>query len=115
MNAFAMPISSRTAADMDWLCFWANSPRILEERSATCWKTLASSWLSFWLTAGCFGGCIPHDAICTCGTLFFTRVVEIMQVSYRLAHCEEPFVRIKRPPGEKREKIAPPAPAVFQP
>src|SRR5258706_4400432 len=102
MNAFAMPISSRTAADIDWLCFWANSPRILEERSATCWKTLASSWLSFWLTAFCLAGCIPHDAICACGTLCFTRVVEIVQMSYRLAHREERLMRIKRPPEENR-------------
>ena len=47
MNALAMPISSRTAADMLSVCFWAKSPRILEERSATCWQTFASSSVSF--------------------------------------------------------------------
>src|SRR5882724_2089322 len=96
MKAFATPISSRTAADMDWVCFRANSPRILEERSATCWQTLASSWPSLGLTAFWLAGCIPHDAIGARSTLCFTRVVKIVQMSYRLAHREERLMRVKR-------------------
>src|ERR1043165_8534517 len=97
MNALAMPISSRTAADMDCVCFWAKSPRILEERSATCCATRASSCVSFWLA-----GCIPHDAISACAAPCFARIVEIVQVSYRLAHGEERLMRIKRALEEDR-------------
>src|SRR5207249_2950653 len=101
MNALAMPISSRIAADMDCVCFCANSPRILEERSATCWTTLPSSCASFWLA-----GCIPHDAICPCRPLCLARVVKIVQVGYRLAHGEKSLVRIERPAKQHREQLA---------
>src|SRR5438552_2560433 len=101
MNALAMPISSRIAADMDWVCFCANSPRILEERSATCWTTLPSSCASFWLA-----GCIPHDAICPRRPLCLARVVKIVQVGYRLAHGEESLVRIERPAKQHRQELA---------
>src|SRR5437762_13304384 len=109
MNALAMPISSRTAADMDWVCFCANSPRILEERSATCWTTLPSSCASFWLA-----GCIPHDAICPRRPLCLARVVKIVQVGYRLAHREESLVRIERPAKQHRQQLARAALALLQ-
>src|SRR3954466_14831170 len=96
-KAFAVPISARIAADMDWACFCANSPSILEERSATCWQTCASSCDSFRLA-----GCIPHDAISAWGTLCFTRVVKVVQMSYRLAHREERLMRVKRTTEENR-------------
>src|SRR5690242_10077708 len=101
MNAFAMPISSRTAADIDSACFWANSPRILDERSATCWATLASSAVSVGLD-----GCISHDAIGTRGALCLARVVKIVQVGYRLAHGEERLVGVERAPKEDRQQLA---------
>src|SRR5436190_3495187 len=101
MNALAMPISSRIAADMDWACFCAKSPRIFDERSATSWHTLASSCVSFWLA-----GCIPHDAIRAGGAACLAGVVKIMQVGYRLAHGEERLVRIKRPAKEYRQQLA---------
>src|SRR2546427_8092444 len=101
MNALAMPISSRTAADMAAVCFCANSPRILDERSATCWQTLASSCVSFWLA-----GCITHDAIRAGGPLCFARIVKIVQVGYRLAHGEESLVRIERPAKQHRQQLA---------
>src|SRR5436190_22629142 len=101
MKALAMPISSRTAADMDWVCFWANAPRILEERSATCWQTLASSWDSLWLA-----GCIPHDAIGVRRTLCFTCVVKIVQMSYRLAHREECLMRVQRTSKQNGYQLA---------
>src|SRR5688500_1569562 len=91
MKALAMPISSRTAEDMSSACRCANSPRILDERSATCWHTFASSAASFGLT-----GCIPHDAIIGLGTRGAPGVVEIVQVGYRLAHREERLVRVER-------------------
>src|SRR6266850_2711294 len=101
MNALAMPISSRTAADMDWVCFCAKSPRILDERSATSWQTRPSAWDSFWLA-----GCIPHDAISAGGAPCLARVVEIVQVGYRLAHGEESLVRVERPAEKHRQEIA---------
>src|SRR2546422_11602767 len=101
MNALAMPISSRIAADMDWVCFCANSPRILEERSATCWTTLPSSCASFWLA-----GCIPHDAICPRRPLCLAGVVKIVQVGYRLAHREKSLVRIEWPTKQHRQQLA---------
>src|SRR3979490_2753779 len=101
MNALAMPLSSRIAADRDCVCFCANSPRILEERSATCWQTLASSCVSFWLA-----GCIPHDAIRARGAPCLARVVKIVQVGYRLAHGEESLVRIERPAEQHRKQLA---------
>src|SRR5215212_4803714 len=91
MNALAMPISSRTAADMSSAWRLANSPRILEERSATRWQTFASSSASFRLTC-----CISHDAIFTLGTLCAPGVVEVMQMGYGLAHREERLVRVER-------------------
>src|SRR5437867_11429693 len=101
MNALAMPISSRTAADMDCVCFCANSPRILDERSATSWQTLASSCVSFWLA-----GCIPHDAIRAGGPLRLARIVKIVQVGYRLTHGKESLVRIERPAKQHRQQLA---------
>src|SRR5258708_38898964 len=101
MYALAMPISSRIAADRLSVCFWANFSRILEERSATCWQTFASSSLSFRLA-----GCIAHDAIRAGGALCVAGVVEIVQMGYRLAHREEGLVRIERPPEEHRQQIA---------
>src|SRR4051812_17356423 len=100
MNALAMPSSSRIAAESDALCFWTKSPRMREERSATCWATLASSALSVGLA-----GCIPHDAISAGGTLRLARVVEIVQVGYRLAHGEKSLVRVERPPEEHRQEV----------
>src|SRR6267143_1533044 len=100
MNALAIPISSRMAADRDWVCFCANSPRILDERSATSWQTFASSCVSFGLP-----GCIPHDAIRASGAPRLARVVKVVQVGYRLAHGEERLVRIQRPAKEHREEI----------
>src|SRR5687768_5856349 len=91
MNALAIPISSRTAEDMSSACRCANSPRIFEHRSATCWLTFASSALSVVLA-----GCIAHDAIITPHTRGAPGVVEIVQVGYRLAHREESLVRIER-------------------
>src|SRR6266850_6199697 len=101
MYALAMPISSRIAADMLSLCFWAKSPRILEERSATCWQTFANSSVSFWLP-----GCIPHDAIRAGGAPCLAGVVKIVQVGYRLAHGEESLVRIERPAKQQRQQLA---------
>src|SRR4051794_41061166 len=101
MNALAMPISSRTAADIDAACFCANSPRILDERSATCCATFASSADSVGLA-----GCISHDAIRTRGALCLARVVKIVQVGYRLAHGEKRLVRVKRPAEQHRQQLA---------
>src|SRR5215213_4078065 len=98
MKALAMPISSRIAADRDSACFRANSPRILEERSATCWQTFASSAVSWGLA-----GCIPHDAICTGGALRLARVVEVVQVGYRLAHGEKHLMGIEGSPKKNRQ------------
>src|SRR5438067_11304697 len=108
MNALAMPSSSSIAAESDAVCFCTKSPRMREERSATCWATLASSALSVGLA-----GCIPHDAISAGGTLHLARVVKIVQVGYRLAHCEKSLVGVERPPEEHRQQIggAPLAPA----
>src|SRR5207237_8677915 len=97
---FAMPISSRTAADIDCVCFWANSPRILEERSATCCATRASSCVAVWLA-----GCIPHEAISACGAPCFAGVVKIVQVSDRLTHREEGLMRIKRSLEQHRQQL----------
>src|ERR1051325_9743209 len=101
MNALATPISSRRAADMVSACLWSNSTRILEERSATCWQTFASSSVSFWLA-----GCIPHDAITSRGALRLARIVKIVQVGYRLAHGEESLVGIQRPAKEHGQELA---------
>src|SRR5258708_33550746 len=109
MYALAMPISSRIAADRLSVCFWANFSRILEERSATCWQTFASSSLSFRLA-----GCIAHDAIRTGGALCVAGVIEIVQVGYRLAHREERLVRIERPAEQQRQQIARAALALVQ-
>src|SRR5260221_314675 len=109
MKARAMPISSRTAEERLAACFCANSPRMREERSATDWQTLASSADS-WGSAGC----IAHDAIGAERTLQAGRVVEGMQMGYRLAHREEGLVRIERPPEEKAEQLAGAAFLAFQ-
>src|SRR3954463_9538244 len=101
MNALAMPISSRRAADIDSACLRAKSPRIFDERSATCWATFASSADSFRLA-----GCISHDAIRTRGALRLARIVEIVQVGYRLAHGEERLVGVERAPEEDRQQLA---------
>src|SRR3954463_8827981 len=101
MNALAMPISSRRAADMDSACFRANSPRMRDERSATCWATFASS-----ADSDGFAGCISHDAIGTGGALRLARVVKVVQVGYRLTHGEERLVGIERTPEQDRQELA---------
>src|SRR5918993_5841605 len=100
MNALAMPISSRTAEDMSSAWRFANSPRILEHRSATCWLTFASSALSVVLA-----GCIAHDAIITPRTRGAPGVVEIVQVGYRLAHREESLVRVERAAKQHAQQL----------
>src|SRR5688572_10301021 len=100
MNALAMPISSRTAEDMSSACRLANSPRILEHRSATCWLTFASSALSVVLA-----GCITHDAIFAPGTRCASCVVEVVQVGYRLAHREESLVRVQRAAKQHAQEL----------
>src|SRR5215211_6571923 len=100
MNALAMPISSRIAADIDAACFWANSPRILDDRSATCWQTFASSAVSFGLA-----GCKSHDAIGARRALRLARIVKIVQVGYRLAHREERLVRVERAAKQHRQQF----------
>src|SRR3954463_6025024 len=113
MNALAMPSSSRIAADSISPCFWTTSPRMREERSATDCATRASSALSVGLA-----GCIPHDAIRARGTPRFPGVIQVVQMSYRLAHCEKSLVRIERPTKEHRQQIAgtalPPGKLPFQ-
>src|SRR5688572_6618099 len=100
MNALAMPISSRTAADRLCDCLRAKSPRILEDLSATSRQTLASSSVSFWSA-----GCIPHDAIRIDPALRPSRVVQVVQVGYRLAHGEERLVRVERPAEQDPEQV----------
>src|SRR5687768_16412486 len=94
MYALAMPISSRIADESDCACFCANSPRILEERSATDCTTFGS-------TCG-----IAHDAIRSIGPFQVPRVVEVMQMGYRFAHGEERLVRVERPAEEQAEQLA---------
>src|SRR5947207_10520253 len=100
MNALAMPSSSRIAADSISPCFWTTSPRMREERSATDWATRASSALSVGLA-----GCIPHDAIRAGGAPCLAGVVEIVQMSYRLAHCEKSLVRVERAAKKHRQQV----------
>src|SRR5687767_2711437 len=100
MNAFAMPISSRTSAETSSICRWTKSPRIFEERPATSWATLASSSDSF-LSAGC----IPHDAIIAQGTPGAARIVQVVQMGYRLAHCEKSLVRVERAAKKHTEQL----------
>src|SRR5919108_2114149 len=100
MNALAMPISSRTAEESPSVCFCTKSPRMREERSATSWHTFASSSVSF-LSAGC----ISHDAIIAHGALCAAGIVQVVQVSYRLAHREERLVRIERPAKQHAEQF----------
>src|SRR5437764_97838 len=100
MNALAMPSSSRIAAERVAVCFWAKSPRIREERSATCWHTFASSAVSVGLA-----GCIPHDAISARSALCLPCVIQVVQVGYRLAHCEKSLVRVERAAEEHRQKV----------
>src|SRR3954468_10515332 len=100
MNALAMPISSRRAADIDSACLRAKSPRIREERSATCWATFASSADSEGLA-----GCISHDAIRTRGALRLAGVVKVVQVGYRLAHGEERLMGVERAAKEHRQQF----------
>src|ERR687887_928449 len=101
MNALAMPSSSRITEESISACFWTTSPRIREERSATDCATRASSALSVGLA-----GCIPHDAIRFGCTLCLTRVVEVVQVGYRLAHGEKSLVRIERAAKHHRQQLA---------
>src|SRR5918996_3979657 len=101
MKALAMPISSRTAVETPSACFCTNSPKILEERSATSWHTLASSSASVLLA-----GCISHDAIIAKSALCSAGIVQVVQVGYRLAHGEEGLVRIERPAKEDPEQLA---------
>src|SRR5215210_3939652 len=100
MNALAMPISSRTAEDMSSAWRLANSPKILDARSATCCVTFASSSASFLLTC-----CISHDAIFTPRTLCAPGVVQIMQMGYGLAHREERLVRVERAAEQHAQQI----------
>src|SRR5580765_6019492 len=101
MNALAMPSSSRITEDSISPCFWTTSPRMREERSATDCATRASSALSVGLA-----GCIPHDAISAGGAPCFPGVVQVVQMSYRLAHCEKSLVRVERPTKEHRQQLA---------
>src|SRR5688500_2107121 len=100
MKALAMPISSRTAEDTPSACFCTNSPKIVEERSATFWQTFASSFASVLLASSSASFlsacCISHDAINAEGALCSAGVVQVVQVGYRLAHGEEGLVRIER-------------------
>src|SRR5216683_1955797 len=109
MNALAMPISSRTAEERPSACFWANSPRILEERSATDWQTLASSADSVESA-----GCISHDAISAARALQAPGVVEVMQMGYGLAHGKESLMRIERAAEQQRQELAGAACIVLQ-
>src|SRR3954463_7776157 len=109
MNALAMPSSSRIAADRISPCFWTTSPRMREERSATDWATRASSALSVGLA-----GCIPHDAIRAGGAPCLPGVIEVVQMSYRLAHCEKSLVRVERPAKKHRQQVPGAALAVGQ-
>src|SRR5678816_1298284 len=93
MYALAMPISSRIAAESDCACFWVKSARIFDERSATDCTILGS-------TCG-----IAHDAIGALGSLQGPRVVEVMQMGYRLAHGEEGLVRVERPAKQEAEQL----------
>src|SRR5258707_14723880 len=101
MKARAMPISSRTAEERLAACLPANSPRMREERSATDWQTLASC------ADSCgSAGCITHDAIGARASLQASRVVQIVKMGDRLAHCEEGLVRVERAAEEEAEKVA---------
>src|SRR5262245_42705838 len=88
-----MPISSRIADESDCACFWAKSPRILEDRSATDCTTFES-------TCG-----ITHDAIGSIGALQSPGVVEIVQMGDRLAHREEGLVRVERPAEQNVQQL----------
>src|SRR5262245_4217004 len=101
MNALAMPISSRTADETPCACFCTKSPRILEERSATCWHTLDSSCASF--LSAC---CISHDAIISQGAPRSAGIVQVMQMGYRFAHCKKSLMEVKRPAKQHVEKLA---------
>src|SRR5690349_2676815 len=101
MNALAMPISSRTAEERLSVCLRAKSLRMREERSATVWAILASSAV----TVGS-AGCISHDAIDPRRARCLPRVVEVVQVGYRLAHGEERLVRVQGPAEEHRQQLA---------
>src|SRR5690242_5383699 len=100
MNALAMPSSSRIAEESISPCFCTTSPRMREERSATDCATRASSALSVGLA-----GCIPHDAIRAGDALCFPGIVEIVQMSYRLAHCEKSLVRVERAAEKHGQKV----------
>src|SRR6267378_1445446 len=109
MNALAMPSSSRITADIISPCLRTTSPRMREERSATDWATRASSALSVGLA-----GCIPHDAIRAGGALRLARVVQVVQVGYRLAHGEKSLVRIQWAAKHHRQQLARAARALAQ-
>src|SRR5574339_915194 len=100
MNALAMPISSRTAADMLSVCFCTKSPRILEERCATSCATFASSSDSFGSA-----GCISHDAIVVQGALRAAGIVQIVQMGDGFAHREKGLVRVERPAEQHRQEL----------
>src|SRR5574338_667674 len=101
MNALAMPISSRTAAESACVCFCTKSPRMREERSATSCAIFESSAVS---TGS--AGCIAHDAIGARGARGFAGVVKIVQVGYRLAHGEERLVRVELAAEKHAEELA---------
>src|SRR5919204_980041 len=101
MKALAMPSSSRTAMETFSACFWVNSPRIFDERSATSLQTFASSAASASLAWR-----IPHDAIRAEAALCPPRVIEVVQVGYRLAHGEKRLVRIEWPAKKYAEELA---------
>src|SRR5581483_8072532 len=100
MNALAIPISSRMAAERLCVCFCTNSPRMREERSATSWVIFESSALS----AGS-AGCIAHDAIAAGRALCLAGVIEVVQVGYRLSHGEKHLVRIELAPEQHRQQV----------
>src|SRR5690349_15867877 len=101
MNALAMPISSRAAAERLCACLCTNSPRMREERSATSCAIFASSAVS----AGS-AGCIAHDAIGAGRALHFAGVIEVVQVGYRLAHGEERLVRVQLAAKEHAQQVS---------
>src|ERR1043165_8167351 len=113
MYALAMPISSRIADERLAACFCANSPRILEERAATSWQTLASSsvWLlmSFMFPICIFpigsGRSVAHDAVAADRACSPAGIVQVVQVGDRLAHRKKSLVRVERPAEEQLQQV----------
>src|SRR5688572_22176370 len=121
MKALAMPSSSRIADDRLSACLCEKSPMMREERSATSCSTRAiSSWLAAFAAAfaAAFSdgltGCIPHDAIGADRAARAARVVQVMQMGYRLAHREEGLVQVERPAKQHAEQVCRAARAAAQ-